>query len=103
VIGNWRSEGAPVSPDDFESELDKYLATGPTLQATAVKNEGSGGAPDYYAVTAVEGDPESVAYFIFKEDEGQFRLQSMIFAPVLGDEWLSGTCTDCYDEWEAWE
>ena len=101
VIGRWRSEGFPVSPDEFEAELNDYLSTGPQLRAIAVKEvEGEDGTPAYYAITAVDGDPESTAYFIFKEDDGAFRLQALIFAPVLGDEWLLGECGECYDQWE---
>lgn len=101
VIGRWRSEGFPVSPDEFEAELNDYLSTGPQLRAIAVKEvEGEDGTPAYFAITAVDGDPESTAHFIFKEDEGAFRLQALIFAPVLGDEWLLGECGECYDQWE---
>jgi hypothetical protein len=103
VIGHWRSEGFPVPLDEFETELNNYLATGPSLHAIAVKEaEGEDGTPAYYAITAVGDDPTTTAYFIFKEDSGEFRLQAMIFAPVLGEEWLSGECAECYDEWQAW-
>lgn len=103
VIGRWRSEGLPVPLDEFETQLANYLATGPTLQAIAQKNaEGEDGTPAYYAITAVEGDATTTAYFIFKEDSGAFRLQAMVLAPVLGEEWLSGDCAECYDQWQEW-
>ncbi len=103
IEGRWRSEGFPVSPDELETTLDEYFAGDPNLVAVAVKeNEGEGGDPAYYAITAADGDPKSTAVFVYKQPDQEYRLQSVIFAPVLGEEWTSGTCTECYDQWDAW-
>jgi hypothetical protein len=102
VVGNWRSEAFPQDPNDFIVTLSEYLVKEPTLRAIASRDPAGGEPPSYYAVTAVKGDPKSVAVFEFKEGEGTYHLASLIFAPVLGSEWLGGECAECYDEWEEW-
>jgi len=101
LLGAWRSEAFPRTLNDFGISVGEYLAKGPRLRALAADQ--SGDDTFYYAVTAVDGDPESTAVFSYKESAGTYRLYALIFAPSLGDEWISGTCTDCYDQWMLWE
>lgn len=37
--------------------------------------------------------------------DGSWRLKRELFAtvPLAVDDWLSGECTECYDQWERWE
>jgi hypothetical protein len=101
LLGAWRSEAFPRTLNDFGISVGEYLAKGPRLRALAVDQ--SGGDTFFYAITAVDGDPESTAVFSYKEGTGTYQLYALIFAPSLGDEWLSGSCTDCYDQWMLWE
>jgi hypothetical protein len=102
LLGGWRSEAFPRTLNDFGASVTEYLGRNPRLRALAVDQDAEP-APTFYAVAAVDGDPESTAVFAFHEEQGAFRLYALIFAPVLGEEWLSGSCDDCYDVWVPWE
>jgi hypothetical protein len=103
VLARWRSEGYPATEAEFEAALSEYYAKGPRIVALAVKeSEGDEGTPTYYAITAAEDDAESTAIFSFKQIDGEFRLHSFMLAPVLGEDWTSGECGECYDQWDPW-
>ncbi len=101
LVGAWRSEAFPRTLNDFGIEVGEYLAKGPTLKALAVDETDT--ETIFYAVTAVDSDPQSTAVFAYKVDSAVFMIFALIYAPTLGEEWLSGDCTECYDTWMAWE
>ncbi|MDO8612435.1 MAG: hypothetical protein Q7R32_06380 [Dehalococcoidia bacterium] len=120
--GLWRTDAVDlVLPDeiasDFESfaadaligERDGFGAGNTVLYALAWSQLGifgEGGA--FYAVVTgiLPGDagPERhIAVYQFTFDGERWRLYGVIEAGALFEEWLSGNCTECYDQWERWE
>jgi len=120
--GLWRTDAVDlVLPDeiasDFESfaadaligERDGFGAGNTVLYALAWSQLGifgEGGA--FYAVVTgiLPGDvgPERrIAVYQFTFDGERWRLYGVFEAGALYEEWLSGDCTDCYDQWERWE
>ena len=112
-LAYWRSEGSLLTVEQMRDELSGYLESlsTPELRALAFdsrEGEGShitGPTPVSYAVISGEGDPAETTRIIeFKFSEGEWRTRVlMVGGPLSEEDWLSGTCTDCYEEWERWE
>lgn len=105
--GRWRSEGSLQTPDEMVAALVSYLGSlaDPSLHAIGLR-EGAGlvGELSFFAVVASSDEPEESTYvFEFVPSGGAWRFASVMEAPVLAEEWLSGDCDDCYDHWERWE
>jgi len=120
--GLWRTDAVELHPpdtiaSDFESfvadaeagESDGFGAGNAALYALAHNRPGVFGEGEaYYAVMTgiFEGDAgmeRRIAAYQFSFDGERWRLYSVIEAGPLYEEWLSGECADCYDQWERWE
>ncbi len=111
-----------VPPDEYASmlegwfasarhgERDEFGAGAATLYALAHRVANPVADEAYLAiVTAIvlrEGADERQSRILaFQAIGGRWRLIDETFAwpPHTRDQWLSGDCTDCYDQWERWE
>ena len=106
-LGRWRSEGSLQTPDEMMGALAAYLNSlaEPSLHAIGLR-EGAGlvGERSFFAVVASSDEPGDSTYvFEFVPSDSAWRFASVMEAPVLADEWLSGECAECYDHWERWE
>jgi hypothetical protein len=120
--GLWRTDAVELHPpdtiaSDFESfvadaeagESDGFGAGSAALYALAHNRPGVFGEGEaYYAILTgiFEGDAgmeRRIAAYQFSFDGERWRLYSVIEAGPLYEEWLSGECPDCYDQWERWE
>jgi hypothetical protein len=111
-LAHWQSEGSLVTPDDFRTEVSNHLdsLSAPILFALATDSREGGSLigqepPVFFAIVGEDGDPlASVRVFEFAFVEDEWRLRVMMTVPGVGQEdWVSGTCADCYEEWERWE
>jgi len=117
--GLWRTDAVGLAPPEqiafgFESfvadaevgESDGFGAGSAILYALASGRQGEGEAFDA-VVTAIfagdEGLERRIAVYQFTFDGERWRLYGVFEAGALYEEWLSGDCTDCYDQWERWE
>ncbi|MEX1195819.1 MAG: hypothetical protein WD904_03810 [Dehalococcoidia bacterium] len=110
MVGLWRSEGRPMAMDEFKTFLSDRFALGFQLAALATLTHDSGGAiggPVDIAVVMQQSDPTTNAYVLFFERNGAgWRLKLLMNSGRPSDEsneWLSGTCAECYDYFELWE
>lgn len=107
--GRWRSEGTLLTSDSFRDEVTAYLdsLSHPTLYAVALLDRYVGGiigGPAFFAVAASSDDLlTTTRVFEFVWQDGNWRMPLVMEAPVLAEEWLTGDCDDCYDDWERWE
>jgi hypothetical protein len=108
-IGLWRGGALLSIVDDFRASLEQYLAslTDPTLYAIAARDRYVGGligGPSVFAVVASADDLQTTTrVFEFVEEDGSWRMPTVIHVTNSAEEWLSGKCSDCYDRWERWE
>jgi hypothetical protein len=109
-VGVWQSEGTVQAPDEFEGTLSDYLATNPRLHSLAALNRDIGGAiggTPYYAILNSPAAPSGTTIALgFTNDGGAWRFYLYLNAGTTEtstNEWLSGTCAECYDYWEPWE
>jgi hypothetical protein len=109
-VGLWRSEGTVQPPDEFRQTLGDYLASNPRLYALAALNRDAGGGiggPAYYAIlNSIAAPSETTVALQFINDGGAWRFSLYLNARTPDSstsEWLSGTCSECYDYWETWE
>ena len=117
--GLWRTDAVGLVPPEqiafgFESfvadaevgESDGFGAGGAVLYALASGRQDEGEAL-YAVMTAIfagdEGLERRIAVYQFTFDGERWRLYGVFEAGALYEEWLSGDCTDCYDQWERWE
>jgi hypothetical protein len=111
-LAHWQSEGSLLTPEDFRTEVSDYLdsLSAPILFALATDSRETGsliGAepPVFFAIVGQEGDPvDSVRVFELRFAGAEWRLRVMMTVPGVGqDDWVSGACADCYEDWEPWE
>jgi len=117
--GLWRTDAVGLVPPEqiafgFESfvadaeggESDGFGAGSAVLYALASGWQGEGEA-FYAVVTAIlpgdAGPERRIAVYQFTFDGERWRLYGVFEAGALFEEWLSGNCTDCYDQWARWE
>jgi len=117
--GLWRTDAVGLVPPEqiafgFESfvtdaeggESDGFGAGSAALYALASGRQGEGEA-FYAVVTAISpgdaGPERRIAVYQFTFDGERWRLYRVVEAGALFEEWLSGNCTDCYDQWARWE
>ncbi len=109
AFGRWRSERSLLTPEEFRGNLTAYLDSlpDPALYALARPERDIGGligGPAFFAVAVSSDNPSNTTrIFGFVFLDGEWRMSLMMEAPVLAEEWLSGECSDCYDQWERWE
>ena len=120
--GLWRTDAVGLVPPEqiafgFESfvadaragDSDTFGSGSALLYALAHARPGVfGEGQAYYAVVTgifqESGAPERrIAVYQFTFDGERWRLYAVIEAGVLFEEWLSGDCAYCYDQWERWE
>jgi hypothetical protein len=109
LYGGWDSE-APVYPiDSVRGSLSAYLRNGAELFAIAETSSDRGAVMDGPAMFAIIRAPSllagTVAVLQFVGDEGRWRLRMSLEAGTpegADNDWLSGTCSRCYDYWERW-
>ena len=106
-FGRWRSEGSLFTKDEMRASITAYLnsLSDPTLQAIG-RRDGAGpvGEVSFFAVVASSERPEESTYvFEFIPPGAAWRFASVMEAPVLAEEWLNGSCAECYTDWERWE
>jgi hypothetical protein len=106
-FGRWRSEGSLLSKDGMGEAINTYLDSlaDPALHAIG-RRDGAGlvGEVSFFAVVVSAERPEESTYvFEFVHSNATWRFASVMEAPVLVEEWLSGGCSECYAEWERWE
>jgi hypothetical protein len=126
--GVWQSDAFAVfPPDEYAASLERYFEAGRgdlrdeygggslTLYALAYQGEVDG-ADVFQAITTSMVDTYPTGYpigetqreahaFRFRLEDGDWRFAGetvAVMSPSAGD-WLSGNCTDCYDQWERWE
>jgi len=120
----WQSDAFSLfSPDEYAAMLDKWFdgakpdrsdAYGDgTVMPYALARSGSLGSGEEFLaiVTAIlDTGPATetqrqARIFRFAFNEGAWSLTGEILAAVTftAEPWLSGSCTDCYDQWERWE
>jgi hypothetical protein len=106
-FGRWRSEGSLLSEDGMREAISTYLDSlaDPALHAIG-RRDGAGlvGEVSFFGVVNSAERPEESTYvFEFVPSGSAWRFASVMEAPVLAEEWLSGDCAECYAEWERWE
>ena len=106
-FGRWRSEGSLFTKDEMRASITAYLnsLSDPTLHAIG-RRDGAGlvGEVSFFAVVVSAERPEVSTYvFEFVPSGAAWRFASVIEAPVLAAEWLTGGCDECYAQWERWE
>ena len=106
-FGRWRSEGSLFTEDEMRASITAYLNSlaDPTLHAIG-RRDGAGlvGQVSFFAVVvSAERPGESTYVFEFVPRGAAWSFASVMEAPVLAEEWLSGGCGECYAEWERWE
>ena len=111
-LAHWQSEGSLLTPEDFRAEVSSYLdsLSAPILFALATDSRETGSLigrepPVFFAIAGEDGDAlDLVRVFEFGFAEDEWRLRVMMTVPGVGEEdWVSGACADCYEEWERWE
>jgi hypothetical protein len=109
-VGHWQGEGTVQPPDEFERTLSDYLSSNPRLHSLAALNGDIGGGidgPAYYAILNSAAAPSGTTIALgFANDGGAWRFYLYLNAGTTEtstNEWLSGTCAECYDYWESWE
>ena len=118
----WQSDAFALFPtDDYESLLEDWFAEAMLDQS----DEFGDGAVKLFALAQFGGeDGEFLAITTailntgpatevqrqarmlrFAFEEGAWKLRGEILGAVsfTAEPWLSGNCTDCYDQWERWE
>ena len=120
--GLWRTDAVGLSPpEDIASRFQAFVTT---AQAGASDAYGSGEAKLYalaasdtgifqgtssaYAIlTGIFSEPQPgtrrALVYMFALRGAEWKLSGVIEGGVLYQEWLSGACDGCYDEWERWE
>jgi len=106
-FGRWHSEGSLLSEDEMRAAISAYLDSlaDPALHAIG-RRDGAGlvGQVSFFAVVvSAERPGESTYVFEFVPRGAAWSFASVMEAPVLAEEWLSGGCGECYAEWERWE
>jgi len=106
-FGRWHSEGSLLSEDEMRAAISTYLDSlaDPALHAIG-RRDGAGlvGQVSFFAVVvSAERPGESTYVFEFVPRGAAWSFASVMEAPVLAEEWLSGGCGECYAEWERWE
>ena len=118
----WQSDAFALFPtDDYESLLEDWFAEALLDQSDefgdgAVKlfalAQLGGGDGEFLAITTAilnTGPATEVQrqarMLRFAFEEGAWKLRGEILGAVsfTAEPWLSGNCTDCYDQWERWE
>ena len=120
----WQSDAFSLfSPDEYAAMLDKWFdgakpdrsdAYGDgTVMPYALARSGSLGSGEEFLaiVTAIlDTGPATetqrqARIFRFAFNEGAWSLTGEILAAVTftAEPWLSGSCSECYDQWERWE
>ena len=118
----WQSDAFALFPtDDYESLLEDWFAEAMLDQSDefgdgAVKlfalAQLGGGDGEFLAITTAilnTGPATEVQrqarMLRFAFEEGAWKLRGEILGAVsfTAEPWLSGNCTDCYDQWERWE
>jgi len=108
-VGLWQSEGTVQPRDEFKVTLGDYLASEPQLYSLAeAYSEGVGviDGQEYFAILTNSAAPPHTVVFVFVNDKGVWRFSLFMNARTpesVVNDWLSGTCTECYDYWEPWE
>jgi len=109
-VGLWQSEGTVQASDEFKRTLTDYFAANPRLDSLAALNRDIGGGiggPAYYAILNSTAAPSGTTIALgFVNDGGAWRFYLYLNAGTTErstNEWLSGTCAECYDYWEPWE
>jgi len=105
-IGKWGSHVFLRTDEHLRTELSQYFATAlpAALLAVAEQNRDPGNVigPTSMAIVGPSGDsPQPVRVFQFVWLDGSWRLKALTAAPP--EEWLTGDCAECYDEFEVWE
>ena len=120
----WQSDAFSLfSPDEYAAMLDEWLdgakpdqsdAYGDgTVMPYALARSGSlGSGEEFLAIvtTILDTGPATetqrqARIFRFAFNEGAWSLTGEILAAVTftAEPWLSGSCSECYDQWERWE
>jgi hypothetical protein len=108
-VGLWQSEGTVQALDEFKVTLGDYLASDPQLYSLAQAYSdgvGVGGRQEYFAILTNGAAPPHTVVFVFVNDGGVWRFSLFMNARTpesVVNDWLSGTCAECYDYWEPWE
>jgi hypothetical protein len=110
-LAHWQSEGSLLTLEDFGSEVSNYLdsLSAPILLALATDSRATGSLvgdepPVFFAIVGEEGDPvDLVRVFELRFAGQEWRVKVMMTVPVGNDDWVSGACADCYEDWERWE
>jgi|GEM_PF-3258547 len=120
--GIWRTDAADlVSPEQitflFESfvsaaasaESDAFGSGEATLYAIASSPSGIFSEDEsFYAIltamfSGLQGPERRIIAYQFAFRERKWKLVGALEAGGLFEEWLSGQCAECYDQWERWE
>ena len=95
---------------DIPAAEDEYGSGALTLYALAYHPAAEGSEEAYQAIVTgmFSSGPDALRQALvlsFRFVDGSWRLTGQLQAsiPQTADPYLSGNCTDCYDQWERWE
>ena len=95
---------------DIPAAEDEYGSGALTLYALAYHPAAEGSEEAYQAIVTgmFSSGPDALRQALvlsFRFVDGSWRLTGQLQAsiPQTADPYLSGDCTDCYDQWERWE